>query len=278
MKPFNLLRWLTPLALLLAIGTAVWVFQATASLSPGMKRRAQLGFHHGLDQPGLAVQLAGTPAEFCAIFGLIDPDPEKRTKLTETERTQAVKDSAPDREAVIGSLHRDFLFIPAYTLLWIVLGLRAWQRTAPHSTAVRVSLLVIPLAVALGDVLENFAGLSALKSYPAIDASTLVRGSTASWGKWLLSFMEMIVLGISLLRVDGPRPRAFLPNLGGLMLLVGGTFGLSSVFWPSFIPNAFGLGMLAALPFCAMVFYPDSAWRDRCTPGDLTWRKPAAGV
>ena len=276
---FNFLRWLTLGALLLAAGTGAWVTLATASLSDGMKRRAQLGFHDGLDQPGLAAQLARTPAEFRAVFDSVDPGSADWTRLTEDERAAAEKDSAHDREAVIQSLHRDFLFIPAYTFLWIMLGLRAWRRTAPHSTAVRLGLVVLPLLAAFADVLENRALLSALHDYPQIADWTLRRGSACSWGKWLASFAEMLLLGTSLLRVGDLRGTAvFLRELGGLILTTAGLLGFVAVAWPSFIWNVSAIGALAAFPFFALVFHPDSAWREGCTPGDLTWRKPPTGV
>jgi hypothetical protein len=256
MKFRNHLRALTCLVLPLTLAAAVWTGSVQKGFSPAMRYRAQLGLPGRFVSVTIAVELAGTPENLAAIFG-------------GTERS-AVDASEPDRQLVNKGLFRDYFLIAGYTSLMLLLGLRTWQPASQSRSLTRLVLVVLPLLVALSDVLENIGAQTALCHYPEMSPGILQFTARASWAKWILGFLQMIILGRSMLGLEHkPSTGPFLRELAGLILLSAGVVGLFGFFFPSIIPNTFLFGLFAIAPVGLMLFFPDQSWKCECRLSDL---------
>jgi hypothetical protein len=261
MKPRNHLHILTCFILPLTILAAWWTGAGQKDFSPAMKRRAQLGLPGGFVSVVIAVELAGSPEKLQAIFaGNADPE---------------VDASRSDREIVNKGLFRDYFLIAGYTLLMLVLGLRTWQPGSPSRSGTRLLLILLPLLVAICDVSENIGAQTALRQYPEVSPGVLRFTATASWAKWILGFLQMIVLGRSMLGLARkPSAGAFLREFAGLILLSAGIVGLSGIMFPSIIPNTFLFGLFAVVPIGFMLFFPDQSWSCACRLSELRYKNP----
>jgi hypothetical protein len=224
-----------------------------------MKRRAQLGLPGRFVSVVIAVELAGSPENLQAIFG--------------GSADSEVAASRSDRQVVSKGLSRDYFLIAGYTLLMLVLGLRTWQPGSPTGTAKRILLIVLPLLVAICDVSENIGAQNALRHYPEMSPGVLHFTAIASWAKWILGFVQMIILGHSMLGLARqPNTGAFLRELAGLILLSAGVVGLFSIKFPSIIPNTFLFGFFAVVPLGFMLFFRDQSWNCACRLSELRCR------
>jgi hypothetical protein len=256
MKPRNHLRALTSVVLPLTLIAAVWTGWDQKDFSPALKRRAQLGLPGRFVSVTIAVELAGSPENLQAIFG--------------GSKDSDLAASRQDRQIVNDGLFRDYFLIAGYTSLMLLLGLRTWQPGSPHRSRMRLLLIVLPLLVALSDVSENIGAQTALRQYPDVSAGTLHFTAVASWAKWILGFLQMIILGYSLLGLERkPSTGPFLRELAGLILLSAGVVGLFGIFFPSIIPNTFLFGLFAIVPIGLMLFFPDQSWKCPCRLREL---------
>jgi hypothetical protein len=256
MKPRNHLHVLTCFILPLTLVAAIWTGSVQNHFSDAMKRRAQLGLPRRFVSVTIAVELAGSPKNLQDIFG----------GSGESE----VAASLADRQLVNKGLFRDYFLIAGYTLLMLVLGLRTWQPGSAHHRSTRLLLIVLPLIVAVCDVSENIGAQITLRHYPEMSPGVLQFTAAASWAKWILGFLQMIILGRSML--GGPRQPStgpFLRELAGLILFSAGIVGLFGIIFPSIIPNTFLFGLFAIVPIGFMLFFPDQLWKCECRLSEL---------
>lgn len=207
-------NWMFALGVLLVVASAIWM-KTAENWSDGMEKRAGLGFHHGLDSPLLAVELAGTEAEFRQVFGM-----------------SSAKDSTPAAQDVMslrGVFKRDFLFLAAYATALSAIVLRLQSLGAiPHPGWVCALITGIVL-LALLDVMENLLSLRELGE------NALVFDPWVKWAsvaKWAVSFVNGTLIG-SFILLTLRRAESTVPGrLGGmwslcaLLLAGGGVFGL----------------------------------------------------
>ncbi len=260
MKPHNHLHVLTCFILPLTMAAALWTGAVEKDFSDAMKRRAQLGLPGRFVHVTIAVELARSPEDLQTIFGGSTPS--------------EVNASQPDRQVVIKGLSRDYYLIAGYTLLMLLLGLRTWQPGSPHRTLTRLLLVILPLLLAVCDVSENIGAQTTLSHYPQISADVMRFTLAASWTKWILGFLQMIILGWSMLGLARrPSTGPFLRELAGLILLSAGVVGLFGIIFPSIIPNTFLFGLFAIVPIGLMLFFRDQWWSCACRLSELRCQK-----
>jgi hypothetical protein len=217
--------------------------KADPTWSDSMIHSIKAGFHTGGTTPIMALQLADTLVE---LEGVLPDTP----------------DGEKDRRLAIAQVAADNGFIPAYTLLFILLILRG------EASRWRLILLVLALGIGLADGMENRLLLAALESLrapgPEIAPSLPMLWCCAAL-KWMGLFTLITCIGYQELT----RPRkdvlpSILRCLMGLLLLCGGLTGLAWGFGKNsglLIEN--GLVFMAAalilLPF--LVWKPDTPWR-----------------
>lgn len=259
MKPRNHLHVLTCFILPLTMAAAFWTGAMEKKFSDAMKRRAQLGLPGPFVHVTIAVELARSPEDLQKIFGGSAPS--------------EVAASQPDRQVVIEGLSRDYFLIAGYTLLMLVLGLRTWQPGSPHRTLTRLLLVVLPLLLAICDVSENIGTQTTLRHYPQISPGVLHFTLAASWAKWMLGFLQMIILGWSMLGLARrPSTGPFLRELAGLILVSAGFVGLFGFIFPSIIPNSFLFGLFAIVPIGLMLIFRDQWWNCPCRLSELRYK------
>jgi hypothetical protein len=240
----NHLHALTCLVLPLTIAAALWTRAVEEQYSRPQLRRAQVGFPGRVMHASVAMGLATNPAEFRAIFD--DPNGQ---------------DSADDRKAAHDGLRRDYALITGYTLLLTLLGCRTWLPGSTCPRRLRHALVVLPLLVGVCDLAENLGAEHALATYLSLSPGTVQWTAVASRAKWLLTFLDLALLGWAMLGLKRhPVIGAFLREFAGLILLTAGMVGLLACGFPSMIPSAFHFGCMALLPIGLMLFFRDHLW------------------
>lgn len=263
MRPRNSLHRITCVLLPLTIAAAIWAGRVERGYSHALRQRAQLGLPGFFVSVPVAIELAGSPANFRKVFGV----------AVVTGNAGIGDVSAADRNQVRQGLRRGYFLILGYTSLMIALGLRTWQPGDTHPRWMRWALVILPLIVGGSDVLENIGASRALDEFANIQPALTQMTAAASRIKWLSGFAEMILLGCSLLGTSPLRDDfgAFLRELAALMLLSAGVIGLTGMIAPSIIPNTFAFGLLAMLPIGLMLFFRDEGWRCDCRLRQLRW-------
>ena len=183
----NIFRFVAPLA-----GLMLLLITLPRLLGPAALPR---GFH----LPGLLLELVETEDEVEAVKRVTPPDTIR----------QALK-------------FDNFVFIPLYTLIFLVLGYWLAGRAQPFALALGIMVCVGVVVMAGFDVLENARTYEVLKasSPQVVDA---IRH--AALVKWSILFALALVLSLPFLRSGGWL------FLVGLLYLVTAAVGLLGVVW-----------------------------------------------
>jgi len=209
-------------------------------------------FHHQIDSPALAIELASTREEAATV-------------LRPTCTSQANPASAPAaaHSSLLRNTIQDCFFIPLYTLfIWSSGSLFAVQKDRPWTTSRRI-LTGATIATAVSDYVEN-VGIFRLLCFGPSD--TLARWTCwPSRIKWIMFALSLLVTAVILLRSQNKMYSIATRRLFAIAYLVIGILLVVGIWRPVLI----GLGtitfavivllQIAALlgPYVGRLFPPD---------------------
>lgn len=214
-------RWLALLPLLLGVGITgglIYSFYISASRHQTLP--------HGLHMPGLAIEMATTPAEVVEI---------------EKFASRSGQDAAAGVQKLRSAVDFDFGFIAWYTAVFLLFSYWLKRRRLNLTPGLAWVAVGFALATALFDVAENFQLYSVLRA-ALPDAAMLQRLHVLSLLKWIFCFNTLILLALLFLS------RKDLGYLFGLGLMLIAILGFVGVYYYRLIEFAFlGLGLLLIL-------------------------------
>jgi hypothetical protein len=127
--------------------------------------------------------------------------------------------------------YADFLFIGAYWLLFVVMGISLWQKGFLLAQLLGALVAIFATTAALSDLVENTAALRVLRAPTTPSNDHLVRAvsNAAAW-KWHMFSTTMLLLGFSLmLSADDRTVADTIIVLAGLLSLATGVLGLIGI-------------------------------------------------
>jgi hypothetical protein len=194
----------------------------------------------GFKKAGLAMQLVGTADGLRKVLG---------------------PSNSPYRPLLRRSIQRDLIYILAYVMLFVSLGVVLFKMGTSAAKWLGLIAAVSILAAAVFDLIENFGMLRAIALNPEeITGPMAVHIRQASLLKWGAFFLTMGLLGSSLLLCSG-----FLPAIG-VFFLLSALVGLMGLRYHQVISLAVplvGIGLIAiAVTF---VFWPAAVLRKICS-------------
>jgi hypothetical protein len=205
-------------------------------------------FHHDIDSPVLAVELASNAEELGAVLDPPSPD-EKQTKV----QTRAV---------LYTNTCEDCFFILLYTsFLWCFRALFA-VRVDGSRMGLRPVLAGVVIATALADYAENFGIFKALDAAQLSD-SLAPRTCWPSRCKWTL-FGTALLAAIILLRSGSPIYSLATRRLLAIGYAITGGLMIAGVWYPALIgPGVKAFGLIVLINLAALLGPYASEWTPR---------------
>ena len=189
-------------------GVAAFIFILLSLwMNYGEPKRSDLP--EGFTRAGLAFQLVGTANGIKKVLG-----------------------SAPSdyRPVLRRSIHKDFVYIAGYVILFLFLGILVTQAGTSAVRWVGLLAAISIIVAALFDLSENFGMLQTISLNPNDITDAMAVGiRRASLLKWGFFFLTMLLLGLSLV------PRLGFLSIIGAFLLLSAVVGFVGLRFPQLI-------------------------------------------